>query len=437
MTSRRTPGWRAAVARMTGIVVVTSIVAVGCGSRRQPSHAASASSVTSASSIVSSPAPSTTVAELAHEHWSLLPPAPITPREQAVVAWTGSQLLVWGGMASSPSNDAPVYADGASYDPKTKQWTTLPAAPISAREGMGWVWTGSSLVIFGGEGLLAADGSPTLYNDGAMYTPATNSWRKLAASPLSARSRPQLLWTGRSVLVIGGDPAEVGHDGPGYAVGAAEFLPSSDRWTVLPAMPTPGHDVRHLVAVMTSRGAYVWQMWQQVVRATDGYPTQIGAGTDLAVLDPDRLVWSRPVTTGEAPDSPEGATVVGDQVSVPPSFGWWGDESTRPPATSDGPGHVLNVATNTWSPMLPGPIDEFDPLGVSTGTGLFEYTATKSESTEGSPTLGPGASALWDAATNTWTALPTAPPDGSGDNTVWAGDQLIEWGLVGIDFGPS
>src|SRR5450631_159812 len=204
MTPTRTSGWSAAVARVAAIFAVVCIVAVGCGSGRQPRDAASASSVvSSASSVVSSPPPTSTesslpptatAADLANDHWSVLPPAPITPREQPVLAWTGSQLLVWGG--TSEARNGSDYADGASFDPKSRQWTTLPAAPISAREGMGWVWTGTSLVMFGGKGLLAPDGSPTLYHYGAMFTPSTNSWRKLAASPLSARTRPQLLWTG-------------------------------------------------------------------------------------------------------------------------------------------------------------------------------------------------------------------------------------------------
>ena len=39
-------------------------------------------------------------------------------------------------------------------------------------------------------------------------------------------------------------------------------------------------------------------------------------------------------------------------------------------------------------------------------------------------------------ATNTWTALPTAPGAQFGDTAVWAGDRLLEWGLGGLQFGP-
>ncbi len=136
-----------------------------------------------------------TAAALIGDHWSQIPAAPIAHREAGVIAWTGTHLLVWGG-ASDGRSDATLYADGASYDPATKQWTALPEAPITARTQMGWVWTGSSLVVFGGYGSVDSNGTVATLADGAIYTPSTNSWRKLPAAPLSPRFNPELEWTG-------------------------------------------------------------------------------------------------------------------------------------------------------------------------------------------------------------------------------------------------
>jgi hypothetical protein len=86
--------------------------------------------------------------------------------------------------------------------------------------------------------------------------------------------------------------------------------------------------------------------------------------------------------------------------------------------------------------MSAGPIDKTEPLGVWTGSALLEYTGTIASSLDGGPTTGPGESAVWDAATDEWTALPTAPGAQFGDLAVWAGDRLLEWGLSGLQFGP-
>ena len=84
-------------------------------------------------------------------------------------AWTGHQFLVWGG--ATGSNHDQLLADGAAYDPATQKWSTLPAAPISARSSMASVWTGSQLFIWGGYTELT-DNAQRATADGAMYDPA-------------------------------------------------------------------------------------------------------------------------------------------------------------------------------------------------------------------------------------------------------------------------
>ena len=52
----------------------------------------------------------------------LLAPPPLAPRGDSVVAWTGRELVVWGGdvEASMPRVGAPrSYRDGAAYNPGT------------------------------------------------------------------------------------------------------------------------------------------------------------------------------------------------------------------------------------------------------------------------------------------------------------------------------
>jgi len=61
------------------------------------------------------------------------PPAPPMPsppvaRVNEAFAWTGSELIIWGGRSSRESVLQP-YDDGAAYDPATDEWSTLPGAP--------------------------------------------------------------------------------------------------------------------------------------------------------------------------------------------------------------------------------------------------------------------------------------------------------------------
>ena len=65
-------------------------------------------------------------------------------------AWTGRQLVVWGGQA--PGGNWQAAAAGAAYDPAADRWEVLPPAPIAARFGASAVWTGREVLFWGGQG---------------------------------------------------------------------------------------------------------------------------------------------------------------------------------------------------------------------------------------------------------------------------------------------
>jgi hypothetical protein len=52
----------------------------------------------------------------ATDTWAELPPPPLAHRLDAAVAWTGTELLVWGG-ASATGSGGPSHADGAVFHP--------------------------------------------------------------------------------------------------------------------------------------------------------------------------------------------------------------------------------------------------------------------------------------------------------------------------------
>ncbi|NRA46494.1 MAG: hypothetical protein HRU09_16205 [Oligoflexales bacterium] len=114
--------------------------------------------------------------------------------------WTGEKVLVWGGQSSDGDL---ALATGGLYDPLTDSWTavSMDNAP-SARFLASGTWTGEKFMVWGGQ---SDSLSPSL-NDGGIYSPATDSWQPLPAyEPLLGRSNHGAVWTGSSVLVWGGE----------------------------------------------------------------------------------------------------------------------------------------------------------------------------------------------------------------------------------------
>jgi N-acetylneuraminic acid mutarotase len=102
--------------------------------------------------------------------WRRLP-AMETGRMQAVGAWTGSRLLVWGGELG---RQALVLArTGFAFDPGTDSWARLPQAPIQGRIDPVAAWTGRELIVWGGLAPANA-GSPEHLADGAAFTPGAS-----------------------------------------------------------------------------------------------------------------------------------------------------------------------------------------------------------------------------------------------------------------------
>ena len=107
--------------------------------------------------------------------------------------WTGSEMIVWGGVGPNFLNT------GARYNPATGLWTamTTSGAP-TARNGHAAVWTGTQMVVWGG-----LDGA--LVNTGARYNPANNTWTATSTNGApAARTGAPGVWTGTEMLVWGG-----------------------------------------------------------------------------------------------------------------------------------------------------------------------------------------------------------------------------------------
>lgn len=116
------------------------------------------------------------------DSWKQSSGMPIPPRERMDGAWTGDELIIWGGYAtygSHPDEDGDhVAGDGAAYNPATDTWTVLPASPLSDRCDHTTTWTGTEVVVFGG---IEPCGQPNImaFGDAATYNPDAELWQTL------------------------------------------------------------------------------------------------------------------------------------------------------------------------------------------------------------------------------------------------------------------
>jgi hypothetical protein len=342
-----------------------------------------------------------TPTQLAGGHWRplpVLPRAQLAGRHHPVVAWTGRQLIVWGGH-SQRGPDLQVHADGAGYDPRRGRWGPLPPAPegqLLDYDAAATAWTGREVLVWG---LTPADpaGDPNLLRQaGLAYDPARGTWRRLPARPPQLKpataSNGRAVWSGRELLVTGVQEA----DDRGRMVGGA-YDPAADRWRLLPPSPPLTGDSRHLqarTAVWAGTRMLVWNFWSSRPRpafdesgATDPAGVEPD-GIDLWAYDPASNRWrllppSPELTGGGRHLQARTAIWAGTRLLV------WNFWSSRPRPAMDERGATA--------------IPEVDPDGID----------------------------LWafDPAGNRWTVLP--PPPGQVRQSVvdgsmaWDGHQVV------------
>ena len=142
---------------------------------------------------------------------------------------TASGLLAAVIIAAACS--APDQADGpigASVEP-------IDGAQLESREFHAQAWTGEELIVWGGR----TPEARTHHSDGAVFHPADGTWRSMDDSVLSARSHHASVWTGDALFVWGGyavasGPADERSD---FSAEGALYHPDDDEWAALPDAP--------------------------------------------------------------------------------------------------------------------------------------------------------------------------------------------------------
>ena len=308
---------------------------------------------------------------------------PTLPRWGHSQVWTGTGLIVWGGIASEDnfSGTRTYHGDGGVYNLADDTWAPIArtGAPTE-RGGHSTVWTGTDMIVWGGWG--GPDG--VLFNDGYRYRLSDNTWHSVSmvgSPPPVMDSGHSAVWTGSEMIVWGINAFTRQSTG-------AIYNPASDTWRPMSTngMPTPR---RGQAAVWNGSRMIVWG------GKPEGEPWGISQGNGMgAMYDPVSDNW-QPISSAGAP---------------------WGGETLAP---SDG--ERSSEIMWTGSRLIAVPINSYNYFTES-------Y-------------LQPGGQ--FDPNANTWTAISTSDlPQGRPYMGVWTGSQVFMVGssgneLAGFVYDPS
>jgi len=314
-----------------------------------------------------------------------------TARFGHTAVWTGTSMLVWGGMNFS----IPAYFnDGRIYDPATDTWTAMNTAGAPSKRYVHTaVWTGTKMIVWGGYGGLLP--SPVL-NTGGIYDPATDTWTAMSTiNAPSARYLFSAVWTGTKMIVWGGS------DDTNYLNTGGIYDPATDTWTTMNTASAPSARESHK-AVWTGTKMLVWGGRDSVFLNTGG------------IYDPATDTWTTMSTT-DAPSarSLHAAVWTGTKMVV-----WGGYDFTYLDT-----GGIYDSATDTWTTMSTTNAPSARGCeAVWTGTKMIIWGWF-----DGSY-LNTGG--IYDPATDSWTTMSTinAPSARYAHTTVWTGTRVIVWG---------
>ena len=334
-------------------------------------------------------------------------------RAYATAVWTGSKMIVWGGFSSSGSR---WLNSGGVYDPVDDLWavTSTGSAP-SGRSYHTAVWTGSKMIVWGG------DSNGWFNNDGALYDPVANSWAAMTAtSSPSGRTKQTAVWTGSHMILWGGLRYE-GENATALDSGGIYTPPASsttNSWTDTVALNAP----------LSRWGqSTVWTGSKMIVWA--GYRGGAAYLNDGGQYDPVANSWSSILAS--IANTPSARTL-GAVIWTGSKMIVWGGYGADGNDIQDG-GQYDPVA-NTWSSIASSlansPAKRRNHTAVWTGSKMIVWGGYDLDGITGSTYYNDGG--RYDPRTNTWDATPlslTYAPSGRHYHTaIWTGSQMIVWG---------
>lgn len=266
-----------------------------------------------------------------------------SPRKSATAVWTGTEMLVWGGLGGGSALNT-----GARFDPTTNKWIAMSVTDAPGpRYAHTAVWTGNEMIVWGG-----TDGTDSL-GSGGRYDPKTDKWTPLG-SPGGGRRYHSAVWTGSEMWVYGGY-GSTGGGIPDYlpqpgSAGGLKYSPTGGTWTELLSVSQPSSRAWH-TATMAGSQMLVW----------GGYGGASVLGTGAVFTGTG---WIATEAAGPSPRSHHTAVSLGspDRILI-----WGGQDASGQLNT----GASWDPAASSWSALPTGPAARAEHTAVSTGTRMI------------------------------------------------------------------
>jgi hypothetical protein len=314
------------------------------------------------------------------------------PRSGHSAIWTGSEMIVWGGIGLN---------SGGRYFPATDSWlptSTGPGVPVGS-DAQSAVWTGSTMIVWGGP-----NSNGTFVGTGGRYDPGTDTWSPVSTTGApTARAQHTAVWTGTAMIVWGGfQPASTATGGL--------YNPATDSWTPTPLGPT----------APVARGAHgaIWTGTEMIVwggaEAANNYP--LLGGRFNAVTQ----TWTPTSTNGQIVNG----RALQATVWIPPEMFVWGGIEGFIPQLS---GAAYDTTLDSWR-FIRRTIGVPEARSLHTGVEARGQLLVWGGTGLGGGLLGTGG--RYESATDTWSLTPVllAPTPRMAHSAVSTGGNMLIWG---------
>src|SRR6478672_3691216 len=313
-------------------------------------------------------------------------------RSYHTAVWTGSEMIVWGGLGSSDWNT------GGRYNPSTDSWTaTSTTNAPSGRYEHTAVWTGTEMIVWGGAACCT-----NYFNTGARYNPSTDSWIATRTSNApSARQGHTAVWSGSEMIIWGGYHFD--QSGTHYLNTGGRYNPSTDSWTATSTPSAPSGRELH-TAVWTGNEMIIW--------GGDRFGSYLNTG---GRYNPTTDTWAATRTSNApSPRTLHTGVWTGTEMIV------WGGVAN----TVFNTGGRYNPSTDTWiaTSTSNAPSARQFHASVWCGSEMIVWGGS------GNTYLNTGG--RYNPTTDTWAATSTinSPTGRLLHTAVWAASEMIVWG---------
>jgi hypothetical protein len=326
-----------------------------------------------------------TAGELAHSHWSALPPSPLGPRSAPILVSAGGQLLELGG-----SRNGHAQSEGAAFNVSERRWQMISRPPQGVGlEGAVSVWTGwNSDKVFLTSGNVAG-----------LYDLETNRWTTTELPvPLAGLELVAPVSTGHDVVLAG-----ISRSAHRPRLAVAAYNVAKKTWRMVTPQLPRHHPTSAVAMVATWHKVILWSLWSRTVR-TKGC-CAIHSGVDVLELRHGR--WT--AMTGHWPQHRivESAAFANFRILIPPGQFWCGP---CPGPFSESPARFADAGSLALTTIPDNPLTQ--PL-TQPPIWLWNGSTVLAADESGFSTAAPGGRlgrlAAYDPWSRRWHLLPSAP----------------------------